>query len=314
MGFSRKPKIFKSAIGTLSFGTGESAITLGGGNVLPLHYFDAKPAHLPAVGVELTDNGFDCSGLPMLAAHYAGARTIAERVQRAENIKGAGFICLRFEGADPGGMNRSIDECVKLAKEAAAVGNLPLCISGCRNIEKDTELFTALAEALQGQNILFLSAREENYKTVGASTVLAYSHKVCAESAVDINLAKQLNVLMTQLGIPKGSLCMNLGSAAAGYGFEYVSSTMDRVRAAALEQEDIMLQMPVITMVSTETWSVKESILSQDDMPEWGDQEQRGIQMETVTAAACLASGSDAIILRHPLSIEKIAALLAALI
>jgi acetyl-CoA decarbonylase/synthase, CODH/ACS complex subunit delta len=314
MPFNRKPRIFKSAIGTLSFGAGNHIVTLGGGHMLPLYYFDAKPEHLPAVGVELTDTGFDCSGLPEYAAYYAGAETITERIRRAENIKGAGFICLRFEGADPGGLNRSIDECVQLAKEAAEAGNLPLSISGCRNIEKDTELFTSLAEALQGKSILFLSAREENYKAVGASTVLAYGHKVCAESAVDINLAKQLNVLMTQLGIPKGSLSMNLGSAAAGYGFEYVSSTMDRVKAAALEQEDSMLQMPVITLVSTETWSVKESIITKDDMPEWGDQEQRGIQMETVTAAACLASGSDAVILRHPVSIEKIAALLAAFI
>ena len=107
---------------------------------------------------------------------------------------------------------------------------------------------------------------------------------------------------------------MNLGSAAAGYGFEYVSSTMDLVKSAALEQDDGMLQMPVITLVSTEAWSVKESIVSQADMPEWGDMEQRGIQMETVTAAACLASGSDAVILRHPVSVEKTAALIAALI
>ena len=132
--------------------------------------------------------------------------------------------------------------------------------------------------------------------------------------SVDINLAKQLNVLMTQLGIPKESIAMNLGSAAVGYGFEYLSSTMDRVKSAALEQDDTMLQMPVITQISTETWSVKESMASQADMPEWGDLEQRGIQMETVTAAACLASGSDAVIMRHPVAVDKIAALVAALI
>ncbi|MCL2339704.1 MAG: acetyl-CoA synthase subunit delta, partial [Actinomycetia bacterium] len=142
---------------------------------------------------------------------------------------------------------------------------------------------------------------------------LAYGHKVGAESAVDINLAKQLNVLLTQLGVPASSLVMNLGSAAAGYGFEYVASTMDRVKAAALEQNDTMLQMPVITPVSAETWSVKESIMAESDMPEWGSREERGVQMEIATAAACLACGSDAVILRHPAAIQTIAALVAAL-
>ena len=109
---------------------------------------------------------------------------------------------------------------------------------GCKNIEKDAELFTKVSEALQGKNILVFSAREENYKSVGASAVMAYGQKVGAESAVDINLAKQLNVLMTQLGVAPTSIVMNAGSAAAGYGYEYVASTLDRIRAAALAQSD----------------------------------------------------------------------------
>jgi acetyl-CoA decarbonylase/synthase complex subunit delta len=211
-------------------------------------------------------------------------------------------------------LNRPVRECVTLAKEAADAATNPLCISGCKNINKDAEMFTALAEALQGKNVLFLSAREENYKAVGAGTALAYGQKVGAESSVDINLAKQLNVLMTQFGVPRESLVMNLGCSAAGYGFEYVSSTMDRVKAAALEQDDAMLQMPVVSLVSVEAWSVKEAIVSEEDMPAWGDLELRGIQMETVTAAACLTSGSEAVILRHPVSIEKIAGLIGALL
>ena len=175
-------------------------------------------------------------------------------------------------------------------------------------------MFAACAEATSGKNVLFLSAREENYKTVGASTALAYGQKVGAESAVDINLAKQLNVVMTQLGIAPGSIVMNVGSAAAGYGFEYVASTLDRVKAAALEQNDNMLQMPIMTPVSAETWSVKESIMPEQDMPEWGSQEERAVAMETVTAAAVLASGSDAVILRHPKSVKTIAAMIAALL
>lgn len=312
MPFIKKPRTFKP-IGAVTLGSGEHTLTLGGGSTPPLYFFDGQPGNPPAVGVEVTDVALEANDLPQLAAFYQGAETPAERVKRAASMPGATFVCLRFEGADPGGLDRSVEECVAIAKDAAAASPKPLCIAGCRSLEKDTELFKAIAAALQGQNVLFLSAREENYKTVGAAAALAYGHKIAAESACDINLGKQLNVLLTQLGVPKSSVVMNLGSSAAGYGFEYVSSTMDLVKAAALEQGDNMLQMPVITPVASETWTVKESMVAQSEMPEWGELEARGIQMETVTAAACLASGSDAVILRHPVSVQKTAALIAAL-
>ena len=184
----------------------------------------------------------------------------------------------------------------------------------CKNAEKDAELFNKIAEALAGKNILVLSAREENYKAVGASAGLAYNQKVGAESAVDINLAKQLNTVMTQLGVNAQSIVMNIGSAAAGYGYEYVASTLDRVKAAALQQGDAQLQMPIMTPVSSDAWGVKEATAAEADMPEWGNQEERAIEMEVVTASACLAGGSDAVILRHPEAVATIAKMIDALI
>ena len=234
--------------------------------------------------------------------------------KRAAEMEGASFICLHLEGADPNGENKSVDECVELAKSVADATDMPLVVMGCKNIEKDTELFNKIAEALAGKNILVLSARDENYKAIGAGAGLAYGQKVGAESAVDINLAKQLNTVMTQLGVNAQSIVMNIGSAAAGYGFEYVASTLDRVKDAALGQSDAMLQMPIITPVSADTWGVKESIMPEADMPEWGSQEERGIEMEIVTAAAVLASGSDAVIMRHPEAIRTIAAMIGALV
>lgn len=314
MPFASKPRTFSASINETVLGVGDKALTLGGQNTLPLNFFDGAAKNAPAVGVEITDTGFEMSGFPVMAAYYEGASTPAERAKKAAAMEGAAFVCLRFEGADPGGMNRPTAECAAIAKEVAAAIDKPLVITGCKNIEKDAEIFSACAEVCQGKNVLFLSAREEDYKTVGASTALAYGQKVGAESAVDINLAKQLNVVMTQLGIPAGSIVMNVGSAAAGYGFEYVASTLDRVKAAALEQNDSMLQMPIMTPVSAETWAVKESIMPESDMPEWGSQEERAVDMETITASACLASGSEAVILRHPTSVKTIAAMIAALL
>ena len=189
----------------------------------------------------------------------------------------------------------------------------PIVVAGCKNAEKDADLFSKVSEALQGKNILVLSAKEENYKGIAAGAGLAYGQKVGAESAVDINLAKQLNVLITQMGVDGHNVAMNIGSAAAGYGFEYVVSTLERVKAAALSQNDTTLQMPIITPVGVETWGVKESTAPESENPGWGDAEERGVDMEVETAAACLAYGSDAVILKHPESIKTIARLVAAL-
>ena len=314
MAFEAKTQAFSSSIGTVTVGTGEKAVKLGGVNVLPFYSFDAPIENAPKIGVEITDAGLAAYPQKGLQEFYAGCTTPAEMAKRAESMPGVSFICLHLEGADPNGENKSTEDCVAIAKSVADATDLPLVIMGCKNIEKDSELFTKISEALQGKNILVLSAREENYKTVGASAALAYGQKVGAESAVDINLAKQLNVLMTQLGVAPSSIVMNAGSAAAGYGYEYVASTLDRIRAAALAQSDDQLQMPIMTPVSTEAWGVKEAIMAEADMPEWGDAEERGIEMEITTAAACLTGGSDAVIMRHPAAIKAVADMIAALV
>ena len=314
MAFEPKTQAFTSSIATVTLGTGDKACKLGGVNVLPFYSFDAPIENAPKIGVEITDAGIAAYPQKGLQEFYAGCTTPAEMAKRVETMHGASFICLHLEGADPNGENKSVEECVEIAKSVADATDLPLVIMGCKNIEKDAELFTKISEALQGKNILVLSAREENYKTVGASAALAYGQKVGAESAVYINLAKQLNVLMTQLGVAPSSIVMNAGSAAAGYGYEYVASTLDRIRAAALAQSDDQLQMPIMTPVSTETWNVKEAIMSEADMPEWGDAEERGIEMEITTASACLAGGSDAVIMRHPAAIKAIADMIEALV
>ena len=308
MPFAKKPQVFNGSINELTIGTGDKAVTLGGQNVYNLYTFDAPIANRPKVGLEISDNGCD---IP--AALFAGVDCPVERAKKAAALDCVDFLCIRFDGADPNGENKSVEECVELAKKIADAVDKPLVIAGCKNIEKDSELFTKMSEALQGKNILILSAKEENYKGVAASAGLAYGQKVGAESAVDINLAKQLNVLITQMGVNGKNVAMNVGSAAAGYGFEYVASTMERVKAAALGQNDAALQMPIVTPVGAEAWSVKEAMASAEDMPEWGDQETRGIAMEVETAAACLAYGSDAVILKHPSSAETIARLIAAL-
>ncbi len=311
MPFAKKPQVFSAKINELTLGTGDKATTLGGQNVFNLYTFDAPIANRPKIGIDVSDDPEQPS--EGLKEFYAGCNTLAERAKKAAELPEADFVCIRFDLADPNGENKSVEDCVADAKAVAEVVDKPIVVAGCKNSEKDADLFGKISEALQGKNILVLSAKEENYKGVAAGAGMAYGQKVGAESAVDINLAKQLNVLITQMGVSGENVAMNIGSAAAGYGFEYVVSTLERVKAAALSQNDNTLQMPIITPVGVETWGVKESTAPESENPGWGSAEERGIDMEVETAAACLAYGSDAVILKHPVSIQTTARLVAAL-
>ena len=284
MPFNQKLQKFNAKINTVTIGSGDKTVTIGGDSTYPFYSFDAPSENTPKIGVEISDMGLE--GV-------------------SEGIKA-------YYG-DPNGVNKSVDELIAVVKEVADAIDAPLVVEGCKNVEKDAELLPKVAEALQGRNVLILSEKEENYKAIGAAAGLAYDQIVGAESAVDINLAKQLNVVTTQLGVNAQKIVMNIGSAAAGYGYEYVVSTMDRIKGAALSQNDNMLQMPIITPVSAETWGVKEATASEADMPEWGPEEERGIDMEVMTAAADLAAGSDAVILRHPEAVAAISRMIKAL-
>ena len=307
MAFNPKKQAYNASINAVTLGTGEKSIVVGGENGLPFYTFDAPIANSPKIALEISDKGVESLQTAGMKAAFEGCATVADMAKKAEEIEGVSAVCLHFESADPNGENMPVEDCVAMAKAVADATALPIIIMGCKNVEKDAEIFSKVSEALQGKNILVLAAREENYKTVGASAGMAYNQKVGAESAVDINLAKQLNVLIGQLGVPAQSVLMNLGSSCAGYGYEYLSSTLDRVKAAALAQNDAQLQMPIVTPISTETWNVKEAMLSEEEAPEWGDVEERGIEMEITTAAACLTSGSDMVIMKHPAAIKTIA-------
>ncbi|MGN1027613.1 MAG: acetyl-CoA decarbonylase/synthase complex subunit delta [Faecousia sp.] len=305
MSFVPKQQPYRGRINAVTLGTGDKAIVIGGQNVLPFYTFDAEMPNAPKIGIEISDMAGEWTA-PALKEFYAGCATMADYAKRAETMEGADFLCLHFESADPNGANRSVEDCVADAKAVAEAVSMPIVIMGCKNIEKDGELFSKIAEALQGKNILVLSARSEDYKTVGASVALAYGQKVGAETADDINLAKQLNIMLKGLTVKPESIVMNVGTAAVGYGFEYVASTLDRIRLAALDQSDADLQMPIMSPVSPDAWSVKEATASEEDEPAWGSQEERGIAMEISTAAANLTGGADAVIMRHPAAVATI--------
>ena len=305
MSFVPKTQPYNGKINAVTLGTGDKAIVIGGQNVLPFYTFDAAIENAPKVGVEISDLAANWEW-PALKEFYAGCNTMADYAKKAETIEGCDFICLNFVGADPNGANRSVADCVADAKAVAEVVTKPIVVMGCKNLERDGELLAALADALAGKNALFMSAKNENYKTVGASVALASGQKLGAETADDINLAKQLNIMLKGLNVSPESVVMDIGTAAVGYGYEYAASTFDRIRLAALAQGDADLQMPILAAVCNDTWSVKESTATEADEPAWGCMEERAISMEVATAAADLTGGADAVVLRHPESVATI--------
>lgn len=304
MPFEAKKQVFTASIGTLDIGS-DIPVQMGGENVWPLYTFDGALANPPRVGIEISDLG-TANWDESLKEYYSDCADVSAMAAKACTVPGAEYLYLKFDGADPNGEDKDVTECAALAKAVAEKITLPIVVGGCGTAEKDTSLFTAVAEALEGKNALFLSATEDNYKAVGTGVALAWNQKVGGESAVDINLAKQLNIMMNQIGVTNNMLAMNAGTAAAGYGFEYLSSTLERIKAAALSQNDVALQVPIVTPVGDDAWSTKEAVAKEEDFPQWGSTKERGIHMEIITASASLASGTDSVILRHPEAVSLI--------
>ncbi|OFV69348.1 acetyl-CoA decarbonylase/synthase complex subunit delta [Acetobacterium wieringae] len=310
MPYKKAEQKFSGKINVCEIGVGDAAISIGGENSLP---FLGTEGFKTAVGIAIsdtTDEWADC----FKALYGDDLKNPAALAKAAVEKSGADFLLVKLESADPNGADASVESCVATAVAVEAAIDVPLVVEGCKNAEKDAKVLEEVAKALEGKNVVLFSAVEDNYKTIGAAGGMAYGQKVSAESAVDINLAKQLNILLTQLGVKSKDIIMDVGTAAAGYGFEYVASTMDRIRLAGLGQNDESLQMPIMTNVSNEAWGVKEAVSTIEDAPEWGDQEARGIGMEVATASACVVGGSNAIIVRHPESAKTVKALVAGII
>jgi acetyl-CoA decarbonylase/synthase complex subunit delta len=218
---------------------------------------------------------------------------------------GAELIALQLVSTDPNGLNRPAEEAVETVKKVATSIEVPLIVWGSANAEKDGDVLRKVAEACDGMNLIIGPVVEGNYKQVGAGAI-AYRHTVIASSPIDINLAKQLNILMGNLGIPDGQIIVDPTTGGLGYGIEYTYSVMERDRMAALNQQDERLQFPIICNMAREVWKTKEAKASAEEAPALGDPKKRGILMEAVTAVTLLLAGADILVMRHPEAIKLV--------
>ncbi len=289
---------YSGKIYNLQIGSGAKAVTIGGANALPFLGFEGAFPNKPAVALEIMDISPDDWPETVKKA-VSGASSSPVSWAKFCQQQGADIVALRLMGTHPDQKNKSAEEAAKVAAEVAAAIDIPLVILGSGHVEKDTQVLQAVAAATRGKNCAIGKAVEENYKTIAAAA-MANDHKLIAMSQLDVNLAKQLNILLTQMGFDKERIIMDPMSSALGYGLEYTYSVMERIRLAALLQNDPMMQTPIICDIGLNVWKVKETMAPDAEVPEWGKLEDRALAWEAVTASAMVTAGADMLIMRHP--------------
>jgi acetyl-CoA decarbonylase/synthase complex subunit delta len=306
LAFEIPKQIYSGAIRTVTIGKGAKAITLGGETSYPFYVFEGVMPNKPRIAMEVWDNDpVEEWAVPAYEAIEDVAKDPVAWAKKCVEKFGADAIALILMSTDPNGDNAPADAAAATAKKVADAMDVPLIVYGTGNVDKDAEVLAAVAEACADKNVVLGPVQDKNYKKIGAAA-LAYGHTVSANSPIDVNLAKQLNILLGQLGVKDDKILVDPTTGGLGYGLEYSYSVMERDRMAALTQEDDKLQNPILNYVGQEVWKVKECKLTNAEAPQLGDQTKRGILMEAITAIDLLLAGSDLLIMRHPEAVKLV--------
>lgn len=292
---------YSGAIREVILGNGDNTITVGGSNSMPFHTFEGNMPHKPLVAMEVMDMVPD--NWPDTLGQYFNDvwDNPVAWAQKCIKEYNADAINIWLNSTDPNGANRSASDAAKDAAAIIDAVDVPIIVWGCGNNEKDTETLREVTSIIGDKKVCLAPLEDANYRAIGA-TAMAFQHPMVAASPIDVNLAKQLNILLENLGVPLSSVMMDPSIGALGYGIEYTYSVMERIRIAALTQKDEKLQVPIICNLGREVWKSKEVNLPSDDM--LGDQERRGIMMEAMTANCMLLAGGEVLIMRHPKAIN----------
>lgn len=301
MAFEVPKETSESKIREVALGTGE--VKVGGENVLPFYLNEGEMPYRPLIAVEVYDDNPQ-GWSPVVAEPLKDVLDDPVAwAKKAQDEWGADLIALRLKSTDPKGDDKPAEEAAETAKKVVEAVDIPVIVYGSEDVDKDGDVLKAVAQATEGKNVVLGPALEDNYKTIGAAA-LGYNQTVAAKTPIDVNLAKQLNILLSNLGVDVGNIIVDPTTGALGYGLEYTYSVMERLKLAALRQDDSMTQMPLLADVGLESWKAKESKVPAEDEPQWGDENKRGVLWEIITAVTLLISGADIVLMRHPDAIK----------
>ena len=298
MAVERVKKNFSHQINTVTIGTGENAVEVGGHDGLPFLYEEAENPNPPVIAMDVFDK--EPERWSDIYKESIGKDVLSDPVAWAERGQelGVDLISLRFTRHAAEENPASPEECAELAQAVNDAVDLPLVIWGSGDEEPDNEMFPEVSQALSGEQCLIGAVTEDNYKAI-AATAIADGHNVIAESPIDINICKQVNILLSDMGFPTDKIVIFTTNGPLGYGIEYAYSIMERTRLASLGG-DKMMAMPIIADIGPETQRAKEVKVSAEEEPSWGDQKERTIAWETSTAVAYLQAGTDILTMANP--------------
>ncbi len=286
-------------------GTRSHTVTVGGQKTLPYMHFEQEAPYRPLVALEIMNQRPD-DWSALLLKTWGDAMNDPAAWAKAAEAAGADLLQLSLTANGADGAPLKPAEAVAAVKAVLGAAGLPLLVYGPGQADQDNDLLVPIAEATKGERIVLGICEDKNYRTIVA-TAMANNHLITARTAMDVNLAKQLNILISDMGLPLDRVLMDPTTGALGYGIEYGYSVMERLRLAAL-QGDAMTQLPMIVSIGYETWKTKESKVGEGVPGEWGDWNARAINWEVTTAIALLESGADIVVLRHPESVKRVKA------
>ena len=279
-------------------GTRTNTVTVGGQTCLPFLHFEGETPHRPIVAMEVMDMVPEDWNDELKSVLAGVIDDPAAWAKKCVDEWGADIIYLRLQSADPDMGNSSPEKCVETVKKVLAAVGVPVAVIGCGIEDIDNKVISAVAEGCAGENLLLGLATQENYNTMAAACMV-HKHTLIANSPLDINICKQLNILITEMGLPLDRIIMDPSIGGLGYGMEYAYSIGERGRIGTL-QGDKMLSLPTMGTIGFDAWKAKEAIADEADFPGWGNQRERGILWEAVTASSLMQSGLDILIMRHP--------------
>ncbi|WP_319407558.1 acetyl-CoA decarbonylase/synthase complex subunit delta [uncultured Desulfosarcina sp.] len=307
MSFEFYKESYAGAIKAISIGKGDKAITVGGETCYPLYQFEGEMPHKPKVAMEIWDMVPEEWPAAAMEPFKDVVSDPAAWAKKCVEEYGAEMIVLQLKSIDPNGTDASPASASATVKKVLGAIDVPLVVWGIANHEKDEAVFKQIAQDCPDVQLTLGPVEDKNHKGIGAAA-MGYGHAIISSSPIDVNLAKQVNILLENLGMPMDRVIIDPTTGGLGYGLEYSYSVMERLRMAAMAQGDDKLQMPIINNLGNEIWKCKEAKQGVDEAPTLGDPEKRGILMETVGAVTYLMAGSDILIMRHPESIRLVKA------
>lgn len=282
---------YAGRVAEVVIGKGEKALKIGGENVLPFHFFEGAIANPPRLALEVLDSA-PTGWSPWELEPYKDV--ISDPVRWASRALelGADLVCLRLVSTDPAGQNAPSDKAAETVKRVASVVKSPLIVYGSGDETKDIEVLTKVAEVCAGEVLLLGPVVKENYEPI-SKAALDYGHCIIAQSPLDINLEKELNVKLLKT-FPKERIVIDPLSSALGYGMEYSFTIMERTKHIGIMFGDNTMQMPIIADLASECAKAKQA----------KENQKQGLLWELVTAISLLLAGANIVVLRLPQSLK----------